>query len=259
MPATSGGFELSGLSQNRLALSLLIFIAWASIGWVGGPVLAMFGEPSIEFFGLSIPKQLLAAVIFAIAVSAFFERDELGLVPPGSTKSLLLMWPPVIYGLAFCAAAVVLGPPSSDIALPLLLTATLGAISQEMIFRGMLFAGFRSRYSIRTTVAATSVLSGFAWLPLWIWYGMWEQGVWDVLNGIFLGILFAAIRVRTGSLYACIALHAFWSYSLILLRMTTNEQLAGAIQFAAVVLPLAAYGAFLLRRKVVVSMEHTAG
>jgi membrane protease YdiL (CAAX protease family) len=238
---------MKNITGNRLGLSLLILLAWVLIGWLVGPLLALVGEPSIDLGGIAVPKALLCAVIFLIGASALFESREIGLAAPASARSLLLSWLPVLYSVCFLLLAVLSGLPSIALASLLLVSTALGSVSQELMFRGILFAGLRSRHSVMTTTWVTSFLSGISWLPVWLWYGAWEQGIADMMLGFLLGILFSAIRVRTGSLYPCILVHALWSYCLTLLRVSEEGVFWTQLLFIAIIIPLPIYGLFLLR------------
>lgn len=240
---------MSSLQQNRLAVSLLVFLGWLMIGWMGGPLLQMLGDPTIMLGDMAIPGQLLGAVIFVIAMSALFDPKEVGLSRPISGKLLMLSWLPLIYIVAFLVLAVIFGPPSLSVALPFLITATLGSVSQEVMFRGILLAGLRSCFSVLGSVWISSALAGLAWLPVWLWYGAWERAIFDGINSVFLGLLFCALRIRMGSLYPAIILHAAWSYGLILLRVVFYGDPWTSLIFTLAILPLPVYGLFLLRRR----------
>jgi membrane protease YdiL (CAAX protease family) len=246
------------ITGNRLRLSLLILFGWALIGWLAGALLALVGEPSFDLGGISIPKALLYAVIFLIGMSALFDSREVGLTAPISGRSLLLAWLPGLYAVCFLLLAAWSGLPSIALASSLLVSTTLGAASQELMFRGILFAGLRSRYSALKTTWISSIFAGIAWFPVWIWYGAWEQGAADTILGFLLSILFSAIRVRTGSLYPGILLHAVWSYCLTLLRLSGEGVFWSQLLFIALVIPLPIYGLFLLRKKALAAMPDVA-
>ncbi|KAB1083370.1 CPBP family intramembrane metalloprotease [Neorhizobium galegae] len=203
-------------------------------------------------------KALLFAVIFLISMSALFDSREVGLAAPSSGRSLLLAWLSGLYAVCFLLLAVWSGLPSIALASSLLVSTALAAASQELMFRGILFAGLRSRYSVLKTTWISSILAGIAWLPVWIWYGAWEHGISDMMLGFLMSILFSAIRVRTGSLYPCILLHAVWSYCLTLLRVSGEGVFWSQMLFIAVVIPLPIYGLFLLRKKALVGMPAVA-
>lgn len=245
------------MAGNRLALSLAILVGWALIGWFAGPLLALFGDTSIDLGGIAIPQTLFCSVIFLIGMSALFESREIGFTAPIILRSLRLSWLPGLYVLSFLLLAIWSGLPSIAMTSSLLVSTALGAVSQELMFRGILFAGLRSRYSVTATAWISSLASGFAWLPVWLWYGFWELGIADMALGVLLGILFSAIRVRTNSLYPCILLHTVWSYCLTLLRVSGGEFWTQPF-FIAIIIPLPVYGLFLLRKKVLPDLPGAA-
>jgi membrane protease YdiL (CAAX protease family) len=74
-------------------------------------------------------------------------------------------------------------------------------LSEEFFFRGFLFAGLKnSRLGGYGTVAVTSLL--FACIHF-------QYDIQGLLFVLLIGIFFGITRLRTNSLWLCIALHSF--------------------------------------------------
>lgn len=89
-------------------------------------------------------------------------------------------------------------PPLLGVALTLVAPAF-----EEVFFRGFLLEGFRRS---RIGNIGAVVLTAFLWTAIHLQYGLYELAI------IFaLGLLLALARVKTGSLYSCFIIHAFFN------------------------------------------------
>jgi len=110
----------------------------------------------------------------------------------------------------------------------LFLLAIVAPLTEELLFRGVILHGFLSRYAPFKSVLWSSVL-----------FGLVHLNPWQLITGIWLGVLLGWLRVRTRSLLPCFALHAaFNSLPLcaLLLPVTipgfnTNGGLARTVEF----------------------------
>jgi uncharacterized protein len=86
----------------------------------------------------------------------------------------------------------------------LLLSAVfIGPLSEEIFFRGLLFtAVMRTRLGVTGATVITTLL----WAALHL-----QQPSYQYVVLFFSGVLLSVARLRTGSLYVCIALHAMFN------------------------------------------------
>ncbi len=91
------------------------------------------------------------------------------------------VWPPIFW------AALILAAPAFE----------------ETFFRGFLLEGFRQS---RIGNAGALCLTSLAWTSIHLQYGLYELAIIFV-GGILLGI----VRIKTGSLWSCLFMHAFWN------------------------------------------------
>ncbi len=79
---------------------------------------------------------------------------------------------------------------------------------EEFFFRGFLLEGFRRS---RMGAEGAVVLTSFVWSLIHVQYGVYEQTI------IFLlGMLFGFVKIRTGSLWACVFMHSFLNLAALL-------------------------------------------
>lgn len=140
------------------------------------------------------------------------------------------VWDPVVdwLSMSFLAGALVM-----------LTTAWLAGTFEEVLFRGVLFGALRRYGSFWLTAVTTSLLyaavhflnpgdvdveqsvvGGFSLLGI-AFSGMFDRGGWDAWLPLFmLGLLFAWVREQF-SLWACIAMHSAWVFSIRIYKELT--------------------------------------
>lgn len=123
----------------------------------------------------------------------------------------------------------------------------LAPVLEEMLFRGIILRSFLQQYSKWAAIVGSATLFGFAHMNIY-------QYVAALITGLFLGWLYE----RTRSLLPCIALHAGYNTSVILLGSdgVTQKSIDSISSFswiAALLLGLA--GMFILRRCLIGPVE----
>ncbi len=245
-------------ASTRLALALAVFVAWMLITAFSGALFSGGEQASLDqMMSRGVVPQILIACAFATAASFLFPCRDVGLVAPVSGRSLLLTLPVAVYLAFFFGLALYLGLPSPKIVGIVALNAVLVGISEELACRGILFQGFRARFRIWPAIwltslifAAMHVLNGFV-------TGQFGIAAVQSLAAFCTGMLFMAIRVRTGSLYPCMVLHALWNTGALLAVLAAVKQSGGqqpTMELSMVmlvpvlgVLPNLVYGLWLLR------------
>jgi membrane protease YdiL (CAAX protease family) len=76
--------------------------------------------------------------------------------------------------------------------------AIVPAITEEMLFRGIILSGFKNNYSERKAIVVSSLL-----------FGLWHLNPWQFVSAFIIGLISAFICLRTGSLLLCIYMHLF--------------------------------------------------
>jgi membrane protease YdiL (CAAX protease family) len=70
-------------------------------------------------------------------------------------------------------------------------------LTEESLFRGLLMNGLLSRYSPRKAIIVNAIL-----------FAVFHMNPYQLANAFVLGCVFGWLRIRTGSLWPCILLHA---------------------------------------------------
>ncbi|MEI4488194.1 CPBP family intramembrane glutamic endopeptidase [Frigidibacter sp. MR17.14] len=230
------------------------FLAWLLVMLLAGP---NPGEPvpisAMVTEGIAL--QLLLAPLFLILVTRVIDFGDLGLRAP-ALRHLRLLWLPLLYVAAIFAFAVALGLPTGRQVLFVLANCVLVGISEELMFRGVLFAGFRRRFSPWPAVVAVTLLFGSVHILNAFITGSLTGAVMQAAAAGLSGLLFIALRVRTGSLILCIALHALWNFAAFMATLAQGDidpgqvadlPLVAQLMPALFVLPLFLYALYLLR------------
>ncbi|MDR0611845.1 MAG: CPBP family intramembrane metalloprotease [Planctomycetaceae bacterium] len=76
--------------------------------------------------------------------------------------------------------------------------AIIPAITEEMLFRGIILGGLKNNYSERKAVIVSALL-----------FGLWHLNPWQFVSAFIIGLISAFICLRTGSLLLCIYIHFF--------------------------------------------------
>ena len=231
---------------REMSRLLLFFVSAALLG-------ATIAWPLWQVSGLPYDKVLSRSVLLATALLMIpfvrivgLDRQQLGWSPVPLPElgrwwlgGIVLILPPaaMFVGLGFR----VVKPVGAELQIALLSAAMgglvgglLAALLEELVFRGALLALVSRFTSVLNAMLLSSILYGLVHFlqhpgivdsPSW-WSGYPAIGKafvplanpaqwWDSLLGLsLLGVLLCLVRLRTGSLLPCIALHAAWIFFL---------------------------------------------
>jgi len=157
---------------------------------------------------LGVPLAATVGVLFASRARGLSWKDDLGLRAPtaGSAAAWLVLWAAVVTIEEVVGRWLHLGQPKAwptddmrIVVLRVLAIGIAGPVAEELVFRGALFAWVR-RWGAGVPVAAG--VTSIAWTAL-----HFDHDV-PLLAMVFVdGLLFAAARVRTGSIFVPMAMH----------------------------------------------------
>jgi hypothetical protein len=193
------------------------------IGGVFAPLLVLPFDPDLDTDGGILAAQALfgaTLIVFAVGVASGWRSvplgrslRALGLRRVGwSGIGIGLLTLLVYYGAAIAFSALVVQPDQEDIAGELgvddpnlivaasavVLIALVAPFAEELFFRGMVFAGLRSRLSLWPAALVSGIVFG---LPHVI------TGPVASITLAGLGVALAWLYERTGSLWPCILIH----------------------------------------------------
>ena len=243
------------MSGKRIALtmplSLIALAVWLGLSmggrWLEAAGYALPGAAVTGRIGLSWALAALFALALLLASSG---RREAGLGAPQPWKSLWLACPPMLYALLMLLMAWAGGWPQPRVLLIVACNAALVAISEELMFRAILLQGMLNRYAVWPAVLMSSALFGLAHTANGLATGDVSGALWQALAAALQGVGYAAIRLRTRSVWPMIVVHGLWDYALVTATLPNPaEDGASILPYIALlaVLPLCLYGAYLLR------------
>ncbi|MBT9385033.1 CPBP family intramembrane metalloprotease [Pseudooceanicola sp. CBS1P-1] len=250
------------LPGPRLRGALLTLAGWIAITLLSGHVLHPEQQSLQDLATGDIAWQVLAAGLFLIVVLRARGWRNLRLGWPERGTLRLLWLPALMLGLLF-GGALLLGLPAPAMMGLLLVNALLIGFSEEVMFRGVLFRGLRSRLRAWPAILLTSGGFGAVHVLNGLVTGDFVASAVQACNAAGTGLLLMALMLRTGSLWVAILYHALWDWVTFLValaaqaRMSQTEVqqmasqgigLSQALMPLVLVLPGVFYALFLLRR-----------
>lgn len=234
-----------------LPAALLVLAAWLLLTIGSGLLIARGRHASLAQTaadGIGLPWMLAAA--FALAVAWRAGPQATGLGAPAPLSSIRLVWLPLTYAGLMLLFDLVVGVPPPATILVLACNMVLVGLSEELMFRGILFHGLLTRFRIWPAVLMTSLLFGMVHALNFFGTGQLEQALMQSLTAFMQGVAYLAIRIRTRSVWPMVTVHAMWDFSLMLGGVNHPAAGAGAgwsILPFLIALPVFLYGLFLLR------------
>ncbi|MYM82490.1 CPBP family intramembrane metalloprotease [Duganella sp. FT50W] len=233
-----------------LPLALAALLVWlfltAGLGSLSG------GAPSLAASvagGVGIGWAL--AALFALLLVLISERRaDAGLGAPRPWRIFLLALPPLLYALLMLLVAWAGGWPPANVLLIVACNTALVAVSEELMFRALLLRSLLERHALWPAVLMSSALFGVAHAVNGLASGDLGGASWQALAAFLQGVGYAAIRLRTRSVWPMALVHGVWDFALVTSLLTTAGTGEGSVlPFAALlaVLPLCLYGVYLLR------------
>jgi membrane protease YdiL (CAAX protease family) len=188
--------------------------------WLVVPPLASPSAPAtgniIEIVSRGILPSLAMACLLLGGAAALLRWRGLGLGRP-RPGTLRLLWLPGLYLLLTAALLATTGLPPAGFMLIVLVNMLLVGLSEELMFRGFLYSGLRDRLSLWPAAILTSALFGMVHVLNVAVTGHLRLALLQSVSAAMLGLLLLALRLRMGSLWPAILLHAFWNFGLLLL------------------------------------------
>ena len=241
----------------RLPFSLIVYIIWATITIYGGIWLSG-GQKQSLIEGLSRGPlwNVVVAFLFLVAVILVAGWRDLKFVAPKPMSSLRIMWLPALYIVAFLGLAAVIGLPPPGLMLMIFLSTIFVGLSEETMFRGILFQALRTRVKLWPAMIWTSVLFGSVHILNALTTGELLSAMLQAFTATLSGFAFMAILVRTGSIWPSIIYHALWdfgTFSISAGHQSSVEVPGGDVGGWAFLLPVVLvlpnflYGVYLLR------------
>lgn len=248
--------------HNSLLIAALTFLVWTTIVMVV-PKLQL-GDRKIgldESVSQSIVVTFVIAPLFLLGLVAYFRwQRKVGLKAAEPKGSWKILWLPMIFVIAFLALGIALGLPPVLVILFVFINTMLVGISEELMFRGVIFYGVLTKFGIWQAVLITSVWFGSLHAANGFLTGDFTGATAQALAATLSGVWFMAIRLRTNSVYPGMLIHGLWDFGVFVLARSGKSNIpvenAAAVEVSTtsqflfpvlLVLPLFLYGLWLLR------------
>lgn len=228
-----------------LPCALAVLLVWTAL-IVPGP------RASVEMAGQGIHGQFVLAAVFPLLACAVFRWRDIGFRRPDPRWSRLV-WMPLLYFVPMVCIALLLGPPSSAVIAVLAVNTLLIGFAEEVMFRGILLSALRGRMGIWPAVILGAGLFAAAHMVHGLVTGAFGAATAQACAAFLSGVFFTAIRLRSGSLYPGVLIHAVWDFAIFFLIAAGSEAAGTAPGSAPTLvpvvfeLPLALYGLYLMR------------
>lgn len=231
--------------RSRPVISVVVLQLVVAVVVLGGSALLGALLPGLPGYSLTGPSQSLVLVLVLAAglvvfVAALRWWRLAGFTPVWQWRELRLYWLPVV----LLAAPLVGGvrAPENMAAVVVLVVAYLATgVFEEGLWRGVMLGLLRPR-GVWLAVVLSSVLFGLGHLTNAALRGFSVLILLQAFGAVVQGVGLAALRLRTGTIWPLIVIHALHDISLQL----------GTLPIAAVEAPidtvLCLYGIYLLRR-----------
>jgi membrane protease YdiL (CAAX protease family) len=201
--------ERHGAEPSLLAIALLLGAAtWTThaLGaWVprgATPIRAVWWLAGVDALRLAMWLAIVAAL-------AYWRPAGLG----RGVRSAWALIPLVAVAVAAASAGWPSGNPNgSSFALVLASSSALGALREEVVFRGLVFHWVAIRLGGTGAVIGSSALFAIAHVPRFVWEDRTAAEMAAALIVVFcLGLFLCRVRAATGSIWMPAAIHALWN------------------------------------------------
>lgn len=231
------------VSQKPWPISLIVLVIWVVIV-LAGELMQVGGQPT------ALEELVRTQIIFGVVVAALFLVGVITYLKwwpqvvgkgPGQVSNLRLLWLPALALLILLLIVLLIGLPPAQVLVIVIINTLLVGISEEFMFRGVLFHGASSSFSVWRTVWITTILFGLVHALNGFITGNFIAGVVQSLMAGMFGVWIVALRIRLKTIIPLIIIHWLWDCLLFL-----SSFLGGlvALPFAVV---LFIYGLWLLR------------
>lgn len=244
---------------RRLPIALLAYVAWVLVTLFGMRLAGGDGakKPLVELVSHGISWNIVMAIAVLAAFTLAMRWRDLKFVAPRPWSSLKALWFPLLYLVFFALMPAVLGLPPVVTLLFVLLNTLLVGLSEEWMFRGVLFQGLRSRVPMWPAIIITSALFGSVHVLNVFVTGQLGEAVVRATTAFMTGFVMIALLIRTGSIWVPIVYHALWDFGTFVISMGSANSGGAPVDVAqgsnwvlpiALILPNFLWALFMLRK-----------
>ena len=180
----------------------------------GGELLQAGGTASLDtLVSGGILWALVLAPLFLFFVVAYYKWwRQVGLKGPDRWRDLRLLWLPVMAIILIWMLVESSGFPPGQALWFILINTLLVGISEELMFRGILFFGASAKYGWWRTVWITAVIFGLIHSLNGLITGNFTAALLQALLAFLFGVWTAAVRIRLNTIIPLMILHWLWDF-----------------------------------------------
>lgn len=242
-------------NRMRLVQAFLAYPVWIAITVGGAALFQPQRQDLLQSVGAGPAPQFIAALLFLLLVARLAGWHDLALRPPAAPRQWRLLALPSLFLLLFFGLAFALGGPLAPVLFWAGFNTLMVGISEELMFRGVLFRALLHVLSLRWAIVITTLLFGAVHALNVLVTGDLQLALLQSVTAGMSGLLFIALVVRTGSLLPAIVYHWLWDFGAFALlgagQPATQASPAPSPWLYAVptllVLPNCLYALYLLR------------
>jgi len=247
-------------ADKRLRQAGLTLLVWLVATVLIGAVLRQDRPTSLGELIAGLSSGVAWNVVLGLTVltlaTRLFGWKDLGFNRPDGRAVLRLMWFPGLTLLPIFLMSFAIGlPPGRAIGF-LVLNTTLVALSEEWMFRGVLFRALSARLRLWPAILLTAFLFGAIHVLNIFAFGDVAQAAGQATAAMMTGLLLGALLLRTGSIWPPVVFHMAWNFGLLLVtyEAAQHPMLEDPLTLDAYLVPLVIvtpnllYALFLLRR-----------
>ena len=209
----SSAWDRTPVARRPLGVigALVVLVLWIAVSSLGlfprelGPI------------GIAPVPQALSVAFLLLCLLVFRWPDTgLGLPRPGSGRALWFAW---VCLLCFAALVIWLGPPPLVQIIGIFALMFWIAISEELMFRSLLFPALRRRMRIWPAMLLTSLIFGVIHLGNGFESGNVGAAAVQSAAAVVTGLLLLALRLRSGSIWPPVVFHLLWNCCALSLQL----------------------------------------
>ncbi|WP_292381927.1 CPBP family intramembrane glutamic endopeptidase [Methanosarcina sp. UBA289] len=231
------------ISRKPWPISLAIFTIWLIVV-VGGGLLQVRGQPTQldELVKSQLIFGVIVAVVFLTGVITYLNWwDQIGWKGLNNSRNMHLLWLPAIFLFFLLVNILFRGLPPTRVLLIIIINTLMVGISEELMFRGILFHGVSSSFGIWRAVWITAIVFGSVHTLNGLITGDFKASVIQAFFAGMFGVWTVALRVRLDTVIPLIIIHWLWD---CLAFLTDSSEGLVLLSFSFI---LFFYGIWLLR------------
>ncbi|MYM64205.1 CPBP family intramembrane glutamic endopeptidase [Pseudomaricurvus sp. HS19] len=199
---------------KRIGISLVIYVAWIAVTLLGARLIVADDTTLNELVTSGIGWHFAAAIALLLTAISVFKWRDMHFTRPHSLVRTL--WFPGIYLVLFASGVAFLGAPPLGVVVFVVINTLMVGVSEELMFRGVLFRALAASMSIWRAIIVTTVLFGAVHTLNVFITGELGEALVQSVAATMSGLVLIAIVIRTGSIWPAITYHFLWDCLLFL-------------------------------------------